>query len=116
MKRSSLRARRPSARVMPGRCGLRLAAEPHRPFLLWWLLELRVRRGQFLAPLGRLILFFPGVVELDEPVGGLDEALLNNRGGNIPPRRLGLALLEPFIAAQEQRLGGGVLFLTQQRA
>src|SRR5262245_14420240 len=32
MKTSSLRARRPGAREMPGRCGLRLAAEPHRPF------------------------------------------------------------------------------------
>src|SRR5262249_49371964 len=35
MKRSSLRARRPSAREMPGRCGLCLAAEPHRPLLLF---------------------------------------------------------------------------------
>src|SRR5262249_48134215 len=31
MKWPSLRARRPSVREMPGRCGLCLAAEPHRP-------------------------------------------------------------------------------------
>src|SRR5262245_57112751 len=31
----SLRARRPSVREMPGRCGLRLAAEPHRPIFVF---------------------------------------------------------------------------------
>src|SRR5262245_1523880 len=34
MKTSSLRARRPGAREMPGRCGFRLAAEPHRPLFV----------------------------------------------------------------------------------
>src|SRR5262249_37659401 len=32
-EKASLRARRPGVREMPGRCGLRLPAEPHRPFV-----------------------------------------------------------------------------------
>src|SRR5215813_12513131 len=46
MKGPSLRARRPNVREMPGRCGLRLAAEPHRPLSCSrFITALRLRTG-----------------------------------------------------------------------
>src|SRR5262249_15706478 len=91
MKRPSLRARRPSVRAVPGRCGLRLAAEPHRPLLLVNTLQPSGRQGSLGFLLGSLFMILPPAV------------FVPSTGAGFTPRRGSSVLLRPQPRAATTR-------------
>ena len=68
----------------------------------------RLMHWEAFPPFGGLVRLAPGVVELDDPLGGLGQAFLGLRWD------LGFAGLHSLVTLHEQRLGLGVFLLAEQ--